>query len=258
MTLLLLLPPSETKRDGGAAGSALDLDALLHADDAAVRDARLATLAALEQLVAGDDAQAARALGVGHKIAEAELARDRALRTSPLMPALERYTGVLFDALDAPTRSAPARERAGRHVRIHSALLGLIGAEDAVPAYRLSHSSRLPGGPLKRRWAPVIGPVLERHEGPVVDLRSEGYAALGPLPARADALFVRVVAESADGAVRALNHFNKKSKGLFVRDLLEQGSVPASVEGLIAAAAGTGWTLRHGAPGELELVAREG
>ncbi len=258
MTLLLLLPPSETKRDGGAPGSALDVDALLDADDAAMRDARLSTLASLEQLVAGDAAHAARALGVGPKIAETELARDRAVRTSPVMPALERYTGVLFDALDAPTLSAAARERAGRHVRIHSALLGLLGADDPVPAYRLSHSSRLPGGSLKRRWVPAIGAALERHEGPLVDLRSEGYGALGPLPARPDAVFVRVVAEAADGAVRALNHFNKKSKGLLVRDLLEHGTLPDDVDGLIEAAADTGWTLRRGAPGELELVAREG
>lgn len=258
MTLLLLLPPSETKRDGGAPGSALDVDALLDAHDAAMRDARLGTLASLEQLVTGDDAHAARALGVGHKIAAAELARDRAVRTSPVMPALERYTGVLFDALDAPTLSAAARARAGRHVRIHSALLGLVGAEDAVPAYRLSHSSRLPGASLKRRWVPPIAAALERHDGPIVDLRSEGYCSLGPLPVRPDALFVRVVAEAADGAVRALNHFNKKSKGLFVRDLLERDSMPDDVEGLIGAAADAGWTLRRGAPGELELVARAG
>ncbi len=258
MTLLLLLPPSETKREGGAPGSALDIDALLAADDEAVRDARLATLAALEQLVAGDDAHAARALGVGAKIAEAELARDRAVRSSPLMPALERYTGVLFDALDAPTLSAAARERAGRHVRIHSALLGLLGADDPVPAYRLSHSSRLPGGALRRRWAPALGALLERHEGPILDLRSEGYAALGPLPARPDALFVRVVAEGPDGAVRALNHFNKKSKGLFVRALLEYGDLPDSVEGLLEVAREAGWVLRPGAVGELALVAREG
>ena len=258
MTLLLLLPPSETKRDGGAVGSALDLTALSDAADDAVRDARHETLNALEHLVSGDDAPAAHALGLGPKIVAAELARDRAVRSSPVMAALERYTGVLYDALDATGLSPAARERAARHVRIHSALFGLVGADDLVPAYRLSHSSRLPGSPLTRRWAPVIGALLARHEGPIIDLRSEGYAALGPVPTRPDALFVRVVSESADGAVRALNHLNKKSKGLLVRALLERGELPTTVDGLPPAAAEAGWLLRPGAPGELQLVVRGG
>ena len=41
-----------------------------------------------------------RALKLGPKQA-AEVDRNRAIRRSPTMPALERYTGVLYDALDA-------------------------------------------------------------------------------------------------------------------------------------------------------------
>ena len=61
------------------------------------------------------------------------------------MPAIDRYTGVLFDALDAPSLDADAREFARETVVVHSALFGLVGALDEIPAYRLSHDSRLPG-----------------------------------------------------------------------------------------------------------------
>lgn len=247
----LILPPSETKRDGGAAGSSLDLAALSFAQ---VTDARRGLLDALDALLAGADADAARALKLGAKSAAPELARARAVRSSPTMPALDRYTGVLYDALDAPSLSKDARARAERHVVVHSALLGILGAADPVPAYRLSHDSRLPGVTLKGHWAPALAPVVAALPGPILDLRSEGYAALGPLPPRDDALFVRVVSIGDDGVARALNHFNKKGKGAFVRALLEHGPVPDSLEGVMTVATELGWPLRLGAPGELELV----
>lgn len=247
----LILPPSETKRDGGAAGSSLDLAALSFPQ---VTDARRGLLDAVDALLAGADADAARALKLGAKSAATELARARAVRSSPTMPALDRYTGVLYDALDAPSLSSAARARAERHVVVHSALLGVLGAADPVPAYRLSHDSRLPGVTLKRHWTPALAPVVAALPGPILDLRSEGYAALGPLPRRDDALFVRVVSIGDDGVARALNHFNKKGKGAFVRALLEHGPVPDSLEGVMTVATELGWPLRLGAPGELELV----
>lgn len=250
MSVLILLPPSETKRSGGEpcadAGRALSFSEL--------GAARRAVREALDATVALDDAAAARALKVGAKGAPAELARNRALDTAPVMAALDRYTGVLYDALDAGTLDADARARAGRSVAIHSALFGVVGALDPIPAYRLSHDSRLVGTTLKRVWREPIAQVLAEHRGPILDLRSEGYAGLGPLPAREDALFVRVVTVGDDGVARALNHFNKKGKGAFVRALLQAGELPSTVDGLIARATAAGWILRRTAPGELELV----
>jgi uncharacterized protein len=248
----LLLPPSESKRDGGDPSTHLELSRLSNAE--ALTPVRQATLDALAVLLAGDDDSAARALKVGQKGAAIEIARNRAVLASPTTAAADRYTGVLFDALDAGSLSVPARSRLEAHVLIHSALFGLLGAHDAIPAYRLSHDSRLPGLVLKRHWAPANADVLESIEGVIIDLRSEGYAALGPLPRRDDAFFVRVVSIDQDGAARALNHFNKKGKGAFVRALLEHGPLPESIEGLIAASAKCGWPLRPGASGELELI----
>jgi cytoplasmic iron level regulating protein YaaA (DUF328/UPF0246 family) len=252
----LLLPPSETKRDGGAGGP-LDLAALSFPS---LTDARREVIGALESL-STDEALAARALKLSPKAAVVELGRNRALRASPTMPAIERYTGVLYDALGVEEWGADARSRASAHLIVHSALFGLVAADDLVPAYRLSHDSRLPDLRLRAHWAEANARVLESLAGPLIDLRSEGYAALGPLPDRADALFVRVVAIGDDGVARALNHFNKKGKGEFVRALLGAGPLPTSVDELCARATALGWPLRRvpaaqvgGARDELELV----
>lgn len=245
----ILLPPSETKREGGD-GAPLDLGALSFTE---LVEPRRVVLTALQALLRDGDEGAAAALKIGARIAPTEIARNHAVSTSATMAALSRYTGVLFDALDAPTLSPEAWSRAERHVLVHSALFGLVRASDPIPAYRLSHDARLPGLRLAKHWSPDTTSVLSRLDGPIVDLRSESYVALGPLPDRENAVRVAVVAAEADGSVRALNHFNKKGKGAFLRAVLEAGPVPASLDELCARSSALGWPLSWSGDRVLEL-----
>lgn len=253
--MLLLLPPSETKRDGGR-GAPLDVTALTHPELAERRTELVDGVVSL----AGDPDTAMRALKLGPRLAS-EVERNQRLRMAPTMPAIDRYTGVLFDALDATTLDAPSRSFAAETVMVHSALFGLVGALDLIPAYRLSHDSRVPGFQLRRYWRAALEDLLVARGGVIVDLRSEGYAELGPAPVREDSVFVRVVSVGADGRRRALNHFNKQAKGRFARAFLESRPVIGSVDELIEWAAVAGFTLdigrrpAAGAPLELELVA---
>lgn len=248
---LLLLPPSETKREGGTPRTRLAYGSLAFP---ALTEARRETARALVDL-AQDENECARVLKLSAASAAVEVPRNRVVERSATLPAMLRYTGVLYDALDVDSWSDAMVERARAHVVIQSALLGLVRATDPIPAYRLSAGSRLPGLPsLAAHWRERGAAVLARHRGPILDLRSESYAALSPLPERADAAFVRVVARGDDGVTRALNHFNKKGKGLFVRDLLAAGELPDTLDGLVARAAERGWSLSAGAAGELELV----
>lgn len=246
--MLILLPPSETKREGGTDGSRLEADALSFP---ALRDARETALAALEELARDADASM-KALKLGPRQAP-EAERNRRIRSAEVLPAIDCYDGVLYDALDASTLPDDARAFAHRHVAIASALFGLTRALDPIPAYRLSADSRLPGVALKKLWAPAITAAIAEAPGVVLDLRSEAYAALGPVPPRADAAFVRVVTEEG-GRRRALNHFNKAGKGRLTRALVLAGIDHADLDSLLAWAAGEGIRLEPGAPGELELV----
>jgi len=194
---------------------------------------------------------AALKLGVSQQF---EITRNRELRSSPTIAALERYTGVLYDALDVGTLNVSAREFARAHVLIHSALFGLLGADDPIPAYRLSHDSRLPALPLRKLWREHISAVLAASDGVVLDLRSEAYVELGPAPAGPKTAFLRVVSDSADGPRRALNHFNKKGKGQFVRALCEAAIDHQSIDSVLEWAVGVGLRLERAAEGELNLI----
>jgi cytoplasmic iron level regulating protein YaaA (DUF328/UPF0246 family) len=246
--VLILLPPSETKRDGGD-GPPLDLTRMSFPGLTAGRRQALAALKSLSRNLAA----ATGMLRLGPSSAT-EAARNRLVATSPTMAAIDRYDGVLFDELDVASLPASARQFAGQHLAIGSALFGLSGALDPIPGYRLSHDSRLPGTSLGKIWRPPLTALLAEREGLIVDLRSEGYAALGPAPHRADSVYLRVVSEAADGRRRALNHFNKKGKGAFARRLLLAQIDHADVASLLGWAAADGIRLEPGAPGELDLV----
>ena len=64
------------------------------------------------------------------------------------MPAIDRYTGVLYDALDARTLSEPARSvRQPRRWWCTPHCSAWSVPLDPIPAYRLSHDSRRAGNP---------------------------------------------------------------------------------------------------------------
>ncbi|WP_067548610.1 peroxide stress protein YaaA [Nocardia crassostreae] len=246
--MLVLLPPSETKSDGGS-GAPLNLDSLSMPQLTAVRD-KLVTQ--LTTLAADPDASRA-ALGLG-KGADAEIARNAALRSSPTRPALDRYTGVLYDALDAADFTKAQRAKANARLAIGSALFGVIRAGDPIPAYRLSGGSKLPGLPtLQSVWKQVLPEALraETDGALTVDLRSGTYQNLGRIPG---AITATVLTERPDGSRTVLSHFNKHHKGLLARALVLSRTEPADINGLARVAEKSGLRIEIASPTELLVL----
>jgi cytoplasmic iron level regulating protein YaaA (DUF328/UPF0246 family) len=285
--MLILLPPSETKRDGGAFPS-LSEGGLEELSFPGLNPVRKKVAAALTSL-SRQPAEALEVLKLSTKQSN-EVVRNREVLTSPGMPAIDRYTGVLYDGLAASNLPDAAREFLRDNIVIQSALLGPVGALDPIPAYRLSFDSRLPrlaAGTLKKAWADagakalagriaggtrggasgaVAGELESAESGGaqlVLDLRSEGYSALSPVAPAPETVYLRVVTKGENGQLKALNHFNKKGKGEFVRALAKNAAVTSSistVDELIAWASTMGLVLERGAdatadwPTELNLV----
>lgn len=211
--MLVLLPPSEGKAPGGR-GAPLDLASLAHPALNPVRE-RLVT--ALQEAARRDLDGLATALGCSTD----EATKNLRLTTSGTLPALRRYTGVVYEALSYATLSPAGRRRANGSLRVASALFGLLTPTDRIPAYRLSGGTSLPGvGSLAAAWRPVLEPEIAAHRGLVVDLRSGPYAALARVPT---AVQVRVLRET-DGVRAVVSHDNKYTKGLLARELCEHGA----------------------------------
>ncbi|MHC9296052.1 peroxide stress protein YaaA [Mycobacterium sp. LTG2003] len=228
--MIVLLPPSETKREGGDSPP-LRLDNLSSPALTPLREALVDELVGL----AGDPPACRKALGLSGA-QDAEIERNAGLRQAPTMPAINRYTGVLYDALDVESLRGAAVGRARARLAVGSALFGLLRADDLVPAYRLSASAKLPGRPgLSTRWRPLLEPVLaELAESElIVDLRSGSYAALGRIPR---SVRVQVLAEHPDGHRTVVSHFNKAHKGHLARALVSSRAEPNDAAAVAAVA----------------------
>lgn len=171
--MLILLPPSEGKT-GRRRGAPVSPESLSFPS---LTEHRAAVAAAVGEVSRGPGA--AEVLGVSPNLT-ADIARNTVLSTAPSLPALECYSGVLYDALGYAALPPLARRRANRWVVIVSALYGAVRPTDRVAPYRLSMAVNLPGvGPLASSWKPLLGPVLTEAAGRglVVDCRSSTYAA---------------------------------------------------------------------------------
>lgn len=238
--MLILLPPSETKAAGGVPDG---LDVSFPQLDL-VRYALMDDLAALSVPVMVEALKVPKS-----KVVEAE--ENVGLRGGLVMPAIYRYTGVLYDALGADSLSDVALGR----LAVGSALFGVVRAGDMIPRYRVSASSKVPARDgsvptMRARWGSSVSGVLAEC-GFVVDLRSGAYEKLGPCPG---AVTVRVESVGVDGGRKVVSHFNKFYKGQLAR-ALAVGPEVDDVVGVVDVARAAGFEVEV-AGRQLTLVVR--
>lgn len=270
--MLILLPPSEGKT-APRRGRPLDLESLSFPQ---LYGARVDVLDALVTLCTTDDhldvphhAEAARhvaaeTLGLG-RTQESEVDRNAALRTAPTARADQVYSGVLYEALDLPSLTGPAKRRATSWVAIASGLFGLVRPGDRIPAYRLSGGVSLPGvGPVATWWSRHLAPAVEdaAGRGLVVDLRSSTYTPFWrPDPDTARRVVTVRVLHEVNGTRKAVSHFNKATKGRIVREVVEDGGAPTTPAVFAQQLADLGWHVESGPPGRqgtrLDVVVSE-
>lgn len=244
----ILLSPSEAKSLGGSPES-LDLSAL---SLPALTTTRRMVADTLVALCRDEPSSALSVLGLSAKLAE-EVDLDARLWSSPTAPALSRYTGVLYDALDAGAFTPASADRARSRLWIGSALFGLLSATDPIPHYRLSAGNRLPGlDTLRTVWRPALtSATADWADELVVDLRSGGYHHLGPVPG---AITVDVVTEYPDGGRKVVSHFSKYHKGLLARTLATSRAEMDDVSALVRVARRAGHELERTSETALTLV----
>jgi cytoplasmic iron level regulating protein YaaA (DUF328/UPF0246 family) len=221
--VLLLLPPSEAKSPGGEGASLAEL--ALSDPDNALYAPRLRVYRAIAAFCRRSPAKARVALKLPPGSAAADLAANIGALGSPTMPALERFTGVLFAALDLSSLTAAERRRAHESTLVFSGAFGALGGAEPVPLHRVPVSATVPRvGGLTAYWNKVLPLALRpRIEGEqlVVDLRSSDYAAMWqPAPESVSRVLTVRVLEDRAGRLQAISWSAKHGKGLLARELL--------------------------------------
>lgn len=228
----ILLPPSEAKQAGGRGRSLA-----ARGPRQPIDEVRRLTLDALARLL-GTPAAAA-ALQLPASVAEAAINQNLAVQSSPTMPAVRRYSGVVYDGLDFAQLPPPVQALANRQLLIFSGLFGVLAGAEGVPAYRVPAKATLPGlGVLATFWRPRLAelmPAMLGRGGLILDLRSGDYAAMWQPAAGsrlADRLVaVRVQSVKPDGSYGVISYSSKLAKGRLAAAVLRARAGGRAVRG---------------------------
>ena len=227
-TPLILLPPSEGKATGGKGPPWESVDQSFPA----LADPRREVVHALVEAMGGSPETRSKLLGVKATKAEEATAVNLDVATAPTMPAIDRYTGVLYDALDYPSLPAKVRRGVDRQVVVFSGLWGVVRPTDPIPDYKLKMGASLPGlGKPARFWKPLISAgmadaVAASGTNTVWDLLpNEHTAAWDPSVAgrRIRVRFLDDVVKNGERTLVTVSHWNKLLKGALVRHVVEHG-----------------------------------
>ena len=156
--MLILVPPSESKRPPPVAGPPVALDELSFPE---LTPLRSRILEALIETSAGADAfqrlfERPTMAGL--------LERNTRLLELATRAASDVYVGDLHDGMDVASLSAAGTERAGESLIITSALWGALRPTDRIPPYRMRVWSRLVGlDRVEPRWGEPCSRTFSRR-----------------------------------------------------------------------------------------------
>lgn len=229
-TPVILLPPSEGKLAGGNGPKWGPGTCSFPALDRTRRQ----VMAALVEAMKEPEASRSKLLGVKGDALTTATAGNLAVRRSPTMAAIHRYTGVLYDALDASGLPKRTRGRLETDVVIFSGLFGAVMAGDPIPDYKLKMGGALPGiGKTSLLWrSPLTEALTGFVSGRVLwNLlpKEHDNAWVCPTPATGRTMSVKFLDEQARAPrgprqFTTVNHWNKLLKGALVRHILATGA----------------------------------
>ncbi|TIH19250.1 YaaA family protein [Marinifilum sp. JC120] len=192
MKTIILIPPSEGKADGGK-NKPLKAVSGISAD----------------LIEAIKEADPKKLYGLKEKALEKAITVNKDVLISKTMPAIERYTGVVYDAIDYQTLKN--KSDFDKKVLIVSGLFGLVSPTDLIPNYRLK-IDKLKAAKL---WVNSNSEQLKNKF--VIDLLPQAHKKAVKYE---NGIEVEFVLKKA-GKKMPAGHQGKHIKGRFVRWLIE-------------------------------------
>lgn len=145
--------------------------------------------------------------GVKGKALDKATAANRDVIKAPTLPAIERYSGVVYDGIDYSSLSKASKVFLNAHVRIVSALFGLLNPQDVIPDYKL----KIEKLDSAKYWKPIITQELKGCF--VIDLLPQAHqkAVHYEKGIKIDFIFYK------NGKLMPAGHQGKLIKGKFIR-----------------------------------------
>ena len=150
---------------------------------------------------------------------------EKKVETTKPSPAINVYSGVLYQALGWATLSPAARKRAASAVLIISAKYGAVRPDQLIESYK----AKINNHAMRDRVAAVLDPIKTPL---IIDCRSSTYKTVwhSPIEKTVEVQVSTVV----DGVRKVVTHMSKKTRGEIARLLLQSRSVAKTPEDLYA------------------------
>ena len=133
---------------------------------------------------------------------------------SPCAPAIERYTGVVYEHIEWETLSEKAKKYMDEYVIIFSGLFGMLTPMTPIPDYKLKMNVLS----LQHHWNPILSEALQ-DEKPIIDLLPQVHRkAYKPNKKNVTPVDFLIINK---GKKTAAGHFGKAVKGEFIRYIAE-------------------------------------
>ena len=166
--------------------------------------------------------QLAKIMNVSKKIADLNYERFQTYRISPEKPAIFAYTGDVYKNIDTQTLSPEVLEFGQDHLRIVSALYGLLRPLDKIKAYRLEMVTRIPGiAPKglasfwKKQITGQLNTELANHQNKfLINIASNEYAAVIDKASLNVQMINIHFREIRDGKVKNIALNSKRARGM--------------------------------------------
>ena len=193
----ILIPPSESKLSGG---QYLPLNKLPK------------RVELIYQRLTSYKGDLTQLYGVKGKALAQAIEANKNIGTSLTFPAIERYSGVVYDGINYPTLSKKGKQFFNQHVRIVSALFGLIVPEELIPDYKLKMEKL----DAAKYWQSIITEQLKHKT--VIDLLPQSHqkAVRYQEGIKIDFIIYK------NGKLMPVGHMGKLIKGKFIRWLCEE------------------------------------
>lgn len=232
---LIVLPPSETKLAAGTGSFQECVDALRY-----VKDFEHVHKHIQKTIQAKNHAKLEKVFEMKGRNLDRALQKNTNLMTSEVMPAIQRYTGVMYDAIDVSSLDADTKNRASENICIIDGLFGCLRGSDLIPDYKCKINTKLTGLDVSVFWQEKLVDLFDPCEKDtiILDLLPDAHKKVIP----PDTRMVEIVFmdRKSDGSYKKTGHHAKALKGHFVRYIL--GYEYISEEILTAYAYAKGYT----------------
>jgi cytoplasmic iron level regulating protein YaaA (DUF328/UPF0246 family) len=226
----ILLPPSEDKASGGTDNrSWLEIAHVPTMNSfSALNEARHTLIKALHLTLNQPEPMLEQIFRVKGDTLAAAVEANWRLPGGPILAAVRRYTGVMYDHLDYVNMSRATREAFEKNAILFSGVWGILRPTDLIPDYKLKIDAKLPDlGKVSTYWKPHISShlnaLVKNHV--VWDLLPGAHRQAwdGKAKARAHWQIKFVQAQNKNGAItyRTVSHWSKALKGALVRFICE-------------------------------------